>query len=56
MFSDPVHGGNRGMVGWRLLGHPGVQLVYSEEDFRPGAAIDRPPRSLSDFLAGRDDR
>jgi gluconate 2-dehydrogenase gamma chain len=54
VFSDPVHGGNRGMVGWRLLGHPGAQRGYAAADFRPGAAIDRPPRSLSDFLAERD--
>ncbi|HEV8637107.1 MAG TPA: gluconate 2-dehydrogenase subunit 3 family protein [Chloroflexota bacterium] len=55
MFSDPVHGGNRGMVGWRLLGHPGVQLVYTEEEFRPGARVIRDPGSLADFLAERDD-
>ena len=55
MFSDPVHGGNRGMVGWRLLGHPGAQRGYGEAEFRPGATIDRPPRSLADFLAERDE-
>jgi gluconate 2-dehydrogenase gamma chain len=54
LFSDPVHGGNRAMVGWRLLGHPGVQLAYSEADYRPGAHVDRPPRSLADFYAERD--
>jgi gluconate 2-dehydrogenase gamma chain len=53
LFSDPVHGGNRDMVGWRLLGHPGVQLAYSEDDYRPGAHIDRPPKSLADFYATR---
>ena len=54
LFSDPVHGGNRGLVGWRLLGHPGVQLAYSEADYQPGAKIDRPPRSLADFQASRE--
>src|SRR5216684_4851655 len=23
-FSDPVYGGNRGMIGWKLVGYPGV--------------------------------
>jgi gluconate 2-dehydrogenase gamma chain len=55
VFSDPVHGGNRGLVGWRLLGHPGWQRGYAEADFRPGARVDRPPGSLADFLAERDD-
>ena len=55
LFSDPVHGGNRAMVGWRLLGHPGVQLGYSEADYRPGAVIDREPRSLADFYVARAD-
>ena len=54
LFSDPVHGGNRGMVGWRLLGHPGVQLAYSEADYQPGAEVRRAPRSLADFQATRD--
>jgi hypothetical protein len=54
LFSDPVHGGNRGVVGWRLLGHPGVQLAYTEADYQPGADITRAPKSLADFLATRD--
>ncbi|HTV31193.1 MAG TPA: gluconate 2-dehydrogenase subunit 3 family protein [Xanthobacteraceae bacterium] len=24
-FSDPVHGGNRGLVGWKLIGFPGAR-------------------------------
>ncbi|CAN5633543.1 hypothetical protein BH09CHL1_BH09CHL1_16020 [soil metagenome] len=30
-FSDPVHGGNRDMVGWKLIGFPGAHLSYSED-------------------------
>jgi len=26
MFSDPLHGGNQRMVGWRLVGYPGPVL------------------------------
>jgi gluconate 2-dehydrogenase gamma chain len=28
-FADPVHGGNRDMVGWKLIGFPGAQMSYS---------------------------
>jgi gluconate 2-dehydrogenase gamma chain len=38
MFGDPAWGGNRGGVGWRLLGYPGPRLVWSEADQRIGAA------------------
>lgn len=27
-FSDPVHGGNRDMAGWRMLGFPGAYAAY----------------------------
>ncbi|MGH2547971.1 MAG: gluconate 2-dehydrogenase subunit 3 family protein, partial [Thermomicrobiales bacterium] len=30
-FSDPVHGGNRDMVGWKLIGFPGAHLSYSDD-------------------------
>jgi hypothetical protein len=32
MFADPVHGGNRGGAGWRLLGFPGPKAVFTERD------------------------
>jgi gluconate 2-dehydrogenase alpha chain len=32
LFSDPVHGGNRGKLGWKFLGHPGVWLEHSAEE------------------------
>jgi gluconate 2-dehydrogenase gamma chain len=35
-FCDPVYGGNRDLVGWRLLGFPGAQWGYSEEQMQPG--------------------
>lgn len=28
LFSDPVYGGNRDFVGWRLIGYPGAQRAY----------------------------
>jgi gluconate 2-dehydrogenase gamma chain len=32
MFSDPLYGGNRGMVGWSLIGYPGARGFYTAED------------------------
>jgi gluconate 2-dehydrogenase gamma chain len=35
-FCDPVYGGNRGGVGWRLVGFPGAQWGYTAEQMKPG--------------------
>ncbi|MDE3197474.1 MAG: gluconate 2-dehydrogenase subunit 3 family protein [Acidobacteriota bacterium] len=42
MFCDPMHGGNTGLVGWRLIGFPGPHMSYRgdidkhfSEAFRP---------------------
>jgi gluconate 2-dehydrogenase alpha chain len=32
LFSDPVYGGNRDKLGWRLLGHPGIWMENSAEE------------------------
>lgn len=32
MFADPQYGGNRDMIGWRLLNHPGAQRAYTPVD------------------------
>lgn len=31
-FSDPLYGGNRDMVGWRLIGYPGARGFYTAEE------------------------
>jgi hypothetical protein len=31
MFSDPMYGGNRGFLGWSLIGFNGVQYFYSAQ-------------------------
>ena len=46
MFSDPVHGGNRDMVGWKLVGFPGVRYDFREMLAHPGEAYTEPPVSL----------
>lgn len=39
MFSDPVYGGNRDAIGWRMVGFPGAQYGYSAEEMRYGADL-----------------
>ena len=40
-FSDPVYGGNRDMVGWRMIGFPGAYASYYELVDQHGIKIDR---------------
>ena len=35
-FGDPIYGGNRGGVGWKMVGFPGAQWSYSPEQMKPG--------------------
>ena len=46
MFSDPAYGGNRDMVGWKLIGYPGAQRAYTEYDILT-ETTPRPPQSLA---------
>lgn len=41
MFSDPIHGGNRNVAGWRLLGYTGPQPSYSHAEQQIDAPIIR---------------
>ncbi len=51
MFSDPLHGGNAGMIGWQLIGYPGPRMSYREEIGKnPGEAWRRKPISLADSI------
>jgi gluconate 2-dehydrogenase gamma chain len=45
-FSDPIYGGNRDMVGWRLVGFPGARYDYRAYLDHDGAALDIPPLGL----------
>lgn len=31
MFGDPAYGGNQDMIGWKLIGFPGAQWGYSQQ-------------------------
>jgi gluconate 2-dehydrogenase gamma chain len=49
-FCDPIYGGNRGAVGWRLVGFPGTQWGYTAEQMKPGFdASVIPIKTLSDL-------
>lgn len=50
MFCDPLYGGNRDMVGWRLIGYPGAQRAYTPHDLRT-EGLERRPQGLADMPA-----
>jgi gluconate 2-dehydrogenase gamma chain len=54
MFGDPVYGGNKDGVGWKLLGFPGAQWSYSQEQRARGFdATTIPIRTLADLQRER---
>lgn len=46
MFSDPVYGGNRDLIGWKLVGYPGAQRSYTPAELRT-ENYQRPPQSIA---------
>jgi gluconate 2-dehydrogenase gamma chain len=42
MFADPIYGGNKDFAGWRLVGFPGAQPVFSPEDLQSKTAFAGP--------------
>jgi hypothetical protein len=50
MFGDPMYGGNRDLVGWKLIGYPGAQRFYTPEDIK-NPAFTREPQSLAQLMA-----
>jgi gluconate 2-dehydrogenase gamma chain len=51
-FSDPVYGGNRDMVAWRMIGFPGAYADYFESVDRHGVKFEREPMSLAEDSKG----
>jgi gluconate 2-dehydrogenase gamma chain len=43
MFSDPVYGGNKDFAGWRLVGFPGAQPIFTSADLSSKEAFTREP-------------
>jgi len=47
-FSDPIYGGNRDKIGWKLVGFPGVHASYANDIERHGVKWSRAPASIAD--------
>jgi gluconate 2-dehydrogenase gamma chain len=43
MFADPVYGGNKDFAGWKLVGFPGAQLLYTQADMASSKPFTRAP-------------
>jgi gluconate 2-dehydrogenase gamma chain len=50
-FADPMHGGNRDMVGWRMVGFPGPYAGYTELVGRHNLRFVREPRGIAQAVA-----
>jgi gluconate 2-dehydrogenase gamma chain len=48
-LSDPIHGGNRDKIGWKLVGFPGVHASYANDIERHGIEWSRAPTSIADI-------
>jgi gluconate 2-dehydrogenase gamma chain len=54
MFCDPMYGGNRNCIGWKLIGFPGAQWGYSAEQMKLGFdAATMPIKTLADLRRER---
>jgi len=53
MFADPIYGGNKDFSGWRLVGFPGAQAVFTPADMRSKVAFTRAP--IIGLQAGAED-
>ncbi len=43
MFADPVYGGNQDFAGWRLVGFPGAQAIFTTADMQNNEEFNREP-------------
>jgi gluconate 2-dehydrogenase gamma chain len=50
-FADPVYGGNRDKVGWRMIGFPGAYSDFYEWIDKHGVPFTREPLSIADEKA-----
>ena len=46
MFADPVYGGNKDFAGWRLVGFPGAQPVFTKADMQSRDGLHPRRRSI----------
>jgi gluconate 2-dehydrogenase gamma chain len=49
-FADPIYGGNRNKVSWRMVGYPGLPATYATKalEYR-GKKVIIEPQSIADF-------
>jgi gluconate 2-dehydrogenase gamma chain len=49
-FADPVYGGNRNKISWRMIGYPGLPAAYADKalEYR-GKKVVIEPKSIADF-------
>jgi len=52
-FSDPVYGGNKNMVAWKMIGFPGAYASYYDLIDKHGVKLEREPMSLASDRNGR---
>lgn len=43
MFADPIYGGNKDFAGWRLVGFPGAQAIFTPADMQSKQGFTRAP-------------
>jgi gluconate 2-dehydrogenase gamma chain len=48
-FADPIYGGNRDKIGWKLVGFPGVAAVYSDFIDKHNMPYKAEPVSIADL-------
>jgi len=49
-FADPIYGGNRNKVSWKMVNYPGLPATYATkaEEYR-GKKVSLPPQSIADL-------
>lgn len=50
-FSDPMYGGNKDKVGWRMIGFPGAYADYYDLVDQHGIAFNREPMSIEEGIS-----
>jgi len=49
-FADPIYGGNRNKVSWRMIGYPGLPAAYADKALKyRGKKVVIEPKSIADF-------
>jgi gluconate 2-dehydrogenase gamma chain len=46
-FADPIYGGNRDMVSWKMIGFPGARYDYRDYVGRHNQKLDLPPLGIA---------